>query len=126
MDFLRQLFGPGEFMPHGYCYLWNPGLVCLHVISDTLIAASYFTIPFILLWFVRKRRDLPFSWMFGLFGVFIVACGTTHLMEIWNLWHAQYWLAGALKALTAAASVATAILLTRLVPKPLALPNISQ
>ena len=101
MDFLRQLFGPGEFMPHGYCYLWNPGLVWLHVISDALIAASYLTIPFLLLWFVRKRRDLPFSWMFGLFGVFIVARGTTHLMEIRNLWHAQYWLAGVLKALTA-------------------------
>jgi len=126
MDFLRQLFGPGEFMPHGYCYLWIPGLVWLHVISDTLIATSYFTIPFTLLWLVRKRRDLPFSWMFGLFGVFIVACGATHVMEVWNLWHAQYWLAGALKALTAAASVATAILLARLVPKALALPNISQ
>lgn len=49
MDFLRQLFGPGEFMPHRYCYLWNPGLVWLHVIFDTLIAASYFTIPFTLL-----------------------------------------------------------------------------
>src|SRR5271170_1096763 len=126
MDFLRQLFGAGEFMPHGYCYLWNPGLVWLHVISDSLIAISYFTIPFTLLWFVRKRRDLPFSWMFGLFGAFIVACGATHVMEVWNLWHAQYWLAGGLKAVTAAASVATAILLARLVPKALQLPNITQ
>jgi PAS domain S-box-containing protein len=126
MDFMRQLFGPGDFMPHGYCYLWNPGLVWLHVISDSLIALSYFTIPFTLLWFVRKRRDLPFSWMFGLFGVFIVACGATHLMEVWNLWHAQYWLAGVLKAVTAVASVATAILLARLVPKAVELPNISQ
>src|SRR5271155_69446 len=126
MDFLRQLFGAGEFMPHGYCYLWNPGLVWLHVISDSLIAISYFTIPFTLLWFVRKRRDLPFSWMFGLFGAFIVACGATHVMEVWNLWHAQYWLAGGLKAVTAAASVATAILLARLVPKALKLPNITQ
>src|SRR5271170_6574788 len=126
MDFLRQLFGAGEFMPHGYCYLWNPGLVWLHVISDSLIAISYFTIPFTLLWFVRKRRDLPFSWMFGLFGAFIVACGATNVMEVWNLWHAQYWLAGGLKAVTAAASVATAILLARLVPKALKLPNITQ
>lgn len=126
MDFMRQLFGPGDFMPHGYCYLWNPGLVWLHVISDSLIALSYFTIPFTLLWFVRKRRDLPFSWMFGLFGVFIVACGATHVMEVWNLWHAQYWLAGVLKAVTAVASVATAILLARLVPKAVELPNISQ
>jgi PAS domain S-box-containing protein len=126
MDFVRQLFGPGEFMPHGYCYLWNPGLVWLHVISDALISVSYFTIPFTLLWFVRKRRDLPFSWMFVSFGVFIVACGATHVMEVWNLWHAQYWLAGILKAVTALASVATAILLVQLVPKALELPNISQ
>jgi PAS domain S-box-containing protein len=126
MDFLRQLFGAGEFMPHGYCYMWNPGLVWLHVISDSLIAISYFTIPITLLWFVRKRRDLPFSWMFGLFGAFIVACGATHVMEVWNLWHAQYWLAGGLKAVTAAASVATAILLAWLVPKALKLPNITQ
>ena len=126
MDFLRQLFGPGEFMPHGYCYLWDPGLVWLHVISDTLIAASYFTIPITLLWFMRKRRDLPFGWMFGLFGVFIVACGGTHVMEVWNLWHAEYWLAGVLKAVTAVASVATAILLARLVPQALKLPNVTQ
>src|SRR5271156_141419 len=122
MDFLRQLFGAGEFMPHGYCYMWNPGLVWLHVISDSLIALSYFTIPFTLLWFVRKRPDLPLSWMFVLFGAFIVACGSTHVMEVWNLWHAQYWLAGGLKAVTAAASVATAILLARLMPTAVALP----
>jgi PAS domain S-box-containing protein len=125
MDFLRQVFGAGEFMPHGYCYMWNPGLVWLHVLSDSLIALSYFTIPFTLLWFVRKRRDLPFSWIFVLFGAFIVACGATHVMEVWNLWHAQYWLAGGLKAVTALASVATAILLARLVPQALDLPNIS-
>jgi PAS domain-containing protein len=126
MDFLRRLFGAGEFMPHGYCYKWNPGLVWLHVVSDSLIALSYFTIPFTLLWFVRERRDLPFSWMFVLLGAFIVACGGTHVMELWNLWHAQYWLAGGSKAVTAVASVATAILLARLVPQALELPDISE
>jgi PAS domain S-box-containing protein len=123
MDFLRQLFGPGDFMPHGYCYLWNPGLVWLHVISDVLIAGSYFTIPFTLLWFMRKRRDLPFGRMFGLFATFIVACGATHVMEVWNLWHAEYWLAGVLKAVTAVASVGTAILLARLMPQALDYPS---
>jgi PAS domain S-box-containing protein len=123
MDFLRQLFGPGEFMPQGYCSLWNPGLVWLHVISDTLIASSYFTIPFTLLWFVRKRRDLPFGWMFGLFGTFLVSCGATHLMEVWNRGNAEYWLAGVLKAVTA---VATAILLARLVPQACEYPSAGQ
>jgi PAS domain S-box-containing protein len=126
MEFLRQLFSSGDFRPHGYCYLWNTGLVWLHVVSDLLIAIAYFSIPVALVWFVRKRRDLPFSWMFGLFGLFIVACGTTHVMEVWNLWHANYWLAGVLKAITAAAALPTAILLARLVPQAVDLPNVSQ
>src|ERR1700678_599226 len=79
MELLRQIFGPGDFMPHGYCYLWNPGLVWLNVISDSLIALSYFSIPFALLWLVRKRRDLPFGFVFILFGVFILTCGSTHV-----------------------------------------------
>jgi PAS domain S-box-containing protein len=115
-----------HFMPHGFCYLWNMPLVWLHVISDSLIALAYFAIPASLLWIVRKRRDLPFNWMFVLFGTFIVACGSTHIMEVWNLWHADYWLAGALKALTAAASVSTAILLVRMAPNTLHLPTFTQ
>ena len=123
MHIFTTLSSSGNFEPHGYCYLWNPGLVWLNVISDSLITASYFAIPIALLWFMRKRRDLPFSWMFGLFGVFIVACGATHLMEVWNLWHADYWLAGLVKAITAAASVPTAMLLFNLVPRALDLPT---
>jgi PAS domain S-box-containing protein len=126
MEFLRQWFSSGGFQPHGYCYQWNSALVWLHVVSDAFIAISYFTIPCTLLWFMRKRRDLPFSWMFALFGLFIVACGTTHVVEVWNLWHAQYWLAGVVKAVTATASVSTAILLARLMPRALQLPNVAQ
>src|SRR5258708_10930243 len=123
MDFFRQLFVSGDFQPHGFCYRWNSGLVWLNVMSDALIALAYFTIPLTLLWFIRKRRALPFGWMFALFAVFIVACGTTHVMEVWNLWHAQYWLAGIIKVITALASVLTAVLLVQLVPKALALPS---
>ncbi len=123
MEFLKHLFSSGEFMTHGYCYLWNPGLVWLHVISDVLITLAYMSIPITLVHFVRKRRDLPFDWMFLCFGIFIMACGATHAMEVWNLWHAAYWLAGVVKAITAFASVPTAVLLLQLVPKALALPS---
>jgi PAS domain S-box-containing protein len=123
VELITDLFSPSNFMPHGYCYLWNTGLVWLHLVSDALIALSYFSIPITLVYFIRKRRDLPFSWIFVCFGVFILACGATHVMEIWNLWHANYWLAGGIKAVTALASVATAILLVRLIPQALALPS---
>lgn len=123
MELLKNLFSSGDFMPHGYCYLWDRGLVLLHLISDVLIALAYFSIPITLVYFVRKKRDLPFHWMFLCFGLFIVTCGSTHVMEVWTLWHANYWLAGIVKAVTALASVPTAILLVQLVPKALVLPS---
>ena len=123
MEFLRTLFSPNDFMPHGFCYSWNAGLVWLHVISDSLIALSYLSIPVTLVYFIRKRRDLPFHWMFVCFGVFILACGATHAMEVWTLWHANYWLSGAVKVVTAVASLTTAVLLVKLIPQALALPS---
>jgi len=123
MEFLRPLFSANDFMPHGFCYSWNAGLVWLHVISDSLIALSYLSIPVTLVYFIRKRRDLPFNWMFVAFGVFILACGATHVMEVWTLWHATYWLSGAVKVVTAIASLTTAVLLVKLVPQALALPS---
>jgi PAS domain S-box-containing protein len=120
---LMQVFSSGSFIPHGHCYLWQPGLVWLHILSDSLIAIAYYSIPLTLFYFVQKRQDLPFDWIFLLFGAFIVSCGTTHLMEIWTLWHPVYWLSGLLKASTAAISVYTAVMLVRLMPKALALPS---
>ena len=123
MSFIASLLTSPEFMPHGFCYMWDRSLIWLHLISDGVIALAYFSIPLTLLYFVRKKRDLPFHWMFLMFGLFIVACGSTHVMEVWNLWHADYWLAGIIKAITALASIITAILLFQLVPQALALPS---
>ncbi|MBD0269951.1 MAG: PAS domain S-box protein, partial [Cyanobacteria bacterium Co-bin8] len=116
----------GPFIPHGHCYLWKPELVSLHLISDALIAAAYYSIPITLLYFVRKREDLPFNRIFLLFAAFIVSCGTTHLAEIWTLWYPTYWLSGSIKALTALISVFTALELIPLVPLALALPSPAQ
>jgi PAS domain S-box-containing protein len=123
VELFTNLLSPSDFMPHGYCYLWNTRLVGLHLVSDSLIALAYFSIPVTLIYFIRKRRDLPFNWMFVCFGVFILACGATHIMEVWNLWHADYWLSGLIKVVTALASVSTAILFVRLIPRALALPS---
>jgi signal transduction histidine kinase len=126
LELLKNLFTAGPYVPHGHCYLWNPELVWLHIISDSLIALAYYSIPITLVYFVYKREDLPFNWIFLLFGMFIIACGTTHLMEVWTLWHPVYWLSGLLKALTALVSVYTALELMRLVPLALALPSPAQ
>lgn len=126
LELWNTLLSSNSFIPHGHCYLWKPGLVWLHLVSDLLIALAYYSIPVTLFYFVKKRQDLPFNWIFLLFCLFIVACGTTHLMQVWTLWHPTYWLSGTLKATTAFVSVLTAIELLPVVPKALALPSPAQ
>jgi PAS domain S-box-containing protein len=121
-----NFFTSGSFIPHGHCYLWQTNLVWLHILSDGFIALAYYSIPATLFYFVRKRQDLPFDWIFLLFSAFIVACGTTHLIEIWTLWHPTYWVSGFVKAVTAMISVVTALQLIPLVPQALALPSPAQ
>lgn len=125
-NFLSPLLDYRNFIPHGHCYLWQSGLVGLHVGADLLIALAYYSIPLMLIYFVRKRQDIPFHGIFLLFGAFIVACGTNHLMEIVTLWYPVYWLSGALKAATAFISVYTGLMLFPLIPQALALPSPAQ
>ncbi|BAZ18076.1 PAS/PAC sensor hybrid histidine kinase [Calothrix sp. NIES-4071] len=125
-ELLHNFFTTNYFIPHGHCYLWKPGLVSLHVTSDMLIGIAYYSIPITLFYFVKKRNDLPFNWIFLLFAAFIIACGTTHFIEIWTLWHPIYWLSGTIKAITAVVSAYTAIVMVCLIPQALALPSPAQ
>jgi hypothetical protein len=90
-----------------------------------LTALAYYSIPLTLTYFA-KRRDVPFNWIFLLFGVFIISCGTTHIMEIWTLWHPNYWLSGFIKAFTAVVSLYTASELVSLLPQALTIPSTAQ
>jgi PAS domain S-box-containing protein len=103
-------------MPHGHCFYWQPSLVWLHVISDALIAAAYFSIPVTLYYFIRRRPDVKLRGIILMFAGFILACGTTHILSVWDIWHSAYRLEGLMKAITAALSVATAIVAIRLGP----------
>lgn len=120
---LTDYLSSDEFMPHGMCFLWRPDLIWLHAISDTLIALSYYSIPFALVYILAHRKDLVFPRVLALFAVFILACGTTHVMGVWTLWHPDYWLDGGIKLATAIVSVLTAVLLWRILPDALALPS---
>lgn len=126
MNDLLALLTDKRFMPHGHCYMWRPDLLWTNVIADGLITLSYISIPFTLLYFIHKRKDVPFDWMLTAFGVFILACGTSHVMEILTIWQPYYWLSALVKVITAIASVITAILLVRLVPAALKIPSPQQ
>jgi two-component system, sensor histidine kinase and response regulator len=120
-DFLETFSSPNQYIPHGYCYLWQTPLAGLHRVSDLLIAIAYFSIPAILAYLVYKRQDVPFLRVFVLFAAFIILCGTSHLLEVWTLWHPDYWLSGIEKAATALVSCYTALSIVELLPQFLAL-----
>jgi len=121
MDYLSRLFDTSGFMPHGHCYLWDPSILWVHVISNAATAMAYFAIASMLMLLITKRRDVPFTWMFVLFSTFILLCGTGHLLEIYEVWTPTYRLSGALSALTGIGSIATAIALGPLIPQALQL-----
>ena len=121
---LQELFS-ANFMPHAMC-LRDAPLIHLHVVSDALIAFAYLVIPLALCRIVKQRRDLVFSWMFLLFGLFILGCGFTHAISIWTLWHPIYRFEGLIKALTALVSLGTAVCLVRLIPALVGLPSPAQ
>lgn len=125
-DHLKVFFDTTMFSPHGICLLWEPELLVIHVVSDAVIALSYFSIPFALAYFVFKRRDVEFGWVFWAFALFIMACGVTHLFSIYTLWVPVYGLEGLVKAVTAVASLVTAALLWPLIPKLLTIPSPGQ
>jgi len=126
MEELTRLLAVSGYIPHGYCLSWSPTLMGTFVVSDILIFLSYFSMPVALGYFAHKRQDFPYRWLLWLFSVFILACGTTHLIDVIVLWQPIYALAALLKAVTAAVSVATAIVLWPLLPHALKLPSPTQ
>lgn len=123
MEYFRKLLETQSFAPHGYCLLWRPELIWTHVVSDALIGLAYFSIPIAIARFLSKRRDVAFGWVVWMFAVFIMACGLTHFFSIWTLWNPDYGIEALIKAITAVASVVTAVALWPLLPRAIALPS---
>ena len=113
-----------DYMAHGYCFSWEPGLVWLHVVSDILTGVAYYAIAFAMAYYIVKRRDEPFALIFLLFAVFIMACGTTHFFAVYTIYIPEYWLEGYVKAFTMAVSVVTAILLIPKIPLAIEMPSL--
>jgi signal transduction histidine kinase len=125
-DLIEKWFSTEGFMPHGHGDLWTPELLWSYVTSDAATGLAYYSIPLALLTLVRKRRDLRFNWIFLMFSAFIFASGTTHFIALWTIWHPVYWLDALARIVTAVISVATAVLLWKIMPEVLRLPSARQ
>jgi signal transduction histidine kinase len=86
-----------------------------------MVWGAYMTIPAILIYFATRRQGLPFKPIFLLFGLFIFACGTTHLMGYITTITPVYRLDALVKFITAIASWATVIALWFIAPKALSM-----
>ncbi|RIA97634.1 hypothetical protein C1645_813877, partial [Glomus cerebriforme] len=100
----------------------SEGLAWFICVVDLSIAFAYYTIPFQLMYFMRKAPRLPFPWVFGLFCAFIILCGTTHIVASWMAWYQTYVLSAVIKVICAFISLFTAGALTVIIPKALELP----
>ncbi|WP_404358919.1 EAL domain-containing protein [Methylotuvimicrobium sp. KM1] len=123
---MKFLFGSADLMPHGNCFLWQPGLLWLTVTANIVIALAYFSIPVALLYFVSKRKQVEFKGILLLFSLFIFSCGATHVMHVVTIWKPVYGLSGIIDALTAGVSVLAAAMLWPLIPKALLIPSPSE
>ena len=101
------------------------GLNIASLVSDLSIALAYYSIPLIMLWVLRRRRDdLPYPWLWTLFVVFIAGCGTTHATHIFSMLAGEpTWIDGAARIFTALASVGTAMAFALALPQIELLPS---
>jgi PAS domain S-box-containing protein len=109
-----------NYLPHRCCYLAQPGMIWTNVVTDGLIAVSYVLIFACLFWVAGRLRKIPevqsYLWVFVSFAIFIVACASTHVMEVVTVWWPVYRISIVFKVVCAAASVGTAALFTKAAP----------
>jgi hypothetical protein len=103
-------------MPHGECLVWDTALLWQHAGSDIGTGIAYYLIGAVLFYFIFKRRDIPFFWIFLLFGAFFLSCGTSHFMGAWTIYYPSYLMEGKIKAINAVISLGSAIILIPLMP----------
>lgn len=115
-----------DYMAHGFCFSWEPGLVWMHVGSDVVTGLAYYVITSAMIYFAIKRRDVLFFWIFILFALFIFACGTTHFLAAYTVYRPDYWIEGYVKALTALVSVAAAIVFIPKIPQAIVMPSLAK
>ncbi len=110
------MFSNTSLMPHAVCWAAAPRLVWTMVVTNAITFLSYVTICLTLLGLARRtRRVIARDWAYFLvgFALFIVACGSTHLLEVITTWNPIFWVDAATNILTAVLSAWVAITFMR-------------
>jgi signal transduction histidine kinase len=121
---LANLFGMPALAPSGACLPSRPEWIGLNVVSDALIAATFFVAAFALGFYVwRRGHELMFSGVFWAFALFAAICGAERVSSLMTFWIPAYGLEATVKAVLALASLGFSIVLLIRIPRILVAPT---
>ncbi len=124
MQTLIDFFGVNGLIPHGFCLKWDSPLLWLMAGSDTLMTLAYATYPIGIAYFVWKRKDLQYRWLYlSFFNAFILTCAGTHFLSVVTIWIPLYWLEAYVNAISAVIATATVFAIWWVIPRALSLPS---
>lgn len=124
MQTLIDFFGVNGLIPHGFCLKWDSPLLWLMAGSDTLMTLAYATYPIGIAYFVWKRKDLQYRWLYlSFFNAFILTCAGTHFLSVVTIWLPLYWLEAYVNAISAVIATATVFAIWWVIPRALSLPS---
>jgi PAS domain S-box-containing protein len=116
IDFFKRLMDSSDWPPRWHCGKWTEFHGWLYIVSDLLIWSAYFSIPLIIIRYISRRKEIRFIPLYFLFAAFILACGTTHLVDAMAFWVPAYRLNALIRLITGVLSWITVFYLVKLLP----------
>ena len=120
----NRLLTPEAFTVDMNNYFGNIHLGYLGILSEVIIGLANYSIVIMIVYFIYKRGWKPFNQILWLFAILFAVAGSNQILEIWTLWHENYWLGEVTRATTAFVFLWGSIVLFLGIPKILDLPNV--
>lgn len=121
LEFFRKLFDTADWPPRWHCGNWTEFHGWLYIISDLLIWSAYFAIPLAILKYISRKVNAQFLRLYFLFAAFILACGSTHLLDAITFWFPAYRLNALVRFITGVISWVTVFQIFKLLPVAMSL-----
>lgn len=114
-----SIFSFDQWLPLWECGAWSRLHGFLHIISNLVIWLSFFSISILVAYFIYKRKaDLqPFRYPIILLVAFVLACGTTYLLDAAMFWWPAYHFNTAIRLLTATVSIGVVFTIIQMAPQ---------
>jgi signal transduction histidine kinase len=127
INFFKKLLDTEGFPARWHCgTAWDDFTGWFYIISDLMVWSAYFAIPLMIIRYITRRQDVRFTRVYFLFATFILACGTTHLIDAILFWHPVYRLSALVRFITGVVSWITVFSLFQLLPKAFSLKTAGQ